>query len=67
MPDNDDEWAACLFEFSVSRLDQLAPDALALVFGKYGHRAQRRPLELAANNQRAVHDVAHHLTVQGRN
>ena len=40
VPYNDDEWAARILEFPVSRFDQSAADTLALVFRKHCHGAQ---------------------------
>ena len=40
VPHNDDEWAARILEFSVSRFDQSAADTPALVFRKHCHGAQ---------------------------
>src|SRR2546430_14420676 len=56
---NDDEWAASVLEFPVSRFDQFAADALALVFRKHRHRAESHSRYVATHGQRAVHNVTY--------
>jgi len=47
--DNNDKWAARIFEFPVPRFDQFTPDSLALVFRKYRHRAPCRTRNVATD------------------
>ena len=66
VPDNDDERAARVSEFLVSRFDQHAADTLALVFRKHGHGPKRCPSDVASHEERAVHDVPDHSAIQCR-
>lgn len=63
--DKNDEWAARLFESSVSNPNQPAADALPLVFRKYCHRAQRCSRH-GTDRHGAVDDVTNHVTIQYR-
>ena len=63
VPQHDDEWAAGVSELPVSRFNQFAADALALVFRKDGHGAQACPRDLA-HPRRTVHDVTDHSIAQ---
>src|SRR2546430_9047862 len=67
VPENDDKWAAGVLQFPVSRFDQFAADALALVFRKHRHGAESHSRHVATHGQRTVHDVTYHLTIQSCN
>jgi hypothetical protein len=56
MPDNDDEWAAGNLKPLISRRDQLAANALTLMFRKDRHRTERRAFD-RSDNRRTVQDV----------
>ena len=64
MPDNDDEWAAGNLKPLISRRDQLAANALTLMFRKDRHWTERSALD-PADHRRTVQDVTDDRAVQG--